>query len=198
MTQTPVLSKPHSLLHQSIWRFVFDCLIDRKFACKCYGFTTPESLTVHLFDQRLSRGDETVVFKKVVQFGRSTLSHSRLCDSTYTNGMHCLHGVTVSALTSLGLKAPDAETIHRALSDLARQDGADAPQVRARFIRTICICKSSNLCVIQVWSSITRTVLSVEHPFAVHALLFKAVYSHWPHDKRVRCFIRAAYIATNM
>ena len=110
--------------------------------------------------------------------------------------MH-LDSVTVPALTSLGLKAPDAEAIHRALSDLAGQDGADAPQVRAMFARTIRICKSSNVCVLQVWSSITRTVLSVEHPFAVHALLFKAVYSHWPHDERVCCFVSAAYLATN-
>ena len=44
-----------------------------------------------------------------------------------------LDSVTVPALTSLGLKSPDANAIHRALSDLARQNGADAAQVRAMF-----------------------------------------------------------------
>lgn len=72
-----------------------------------------------------------------------------------------LESVTVSALTSLGLEHADAVVIQRALADI--EQGTDAAQV---------------------WRKVTRSILSAKHPFAVHALLFKAVYSQWSHQEK--------------
>ncbi|KAL0031137.1 hypothetical protein WJX77_005362 [Trebouxia sp. C0004] len=72
-----------------------------------------------------------------------------------------LESVTVSALTCLGLECADAVIIQRALADF--EQGTDAAQV---------------------WSKITRSILTAKHPFAVHTLLFKAVYSQWSQQEK--------------
>ncbi|KAL3159387.1 hypothetical protein ABBQ38_009818 [Trebouxia sp. C0009 RCD-2024] len=70
--------------------------------------------------------------------------------------------VDTSELQRTGIGEAEAARLHRALTDLAHQD----------------------LGSIETWRNVTTSVLTPHQPFALHSLLFKRLYSGWPHGKK--------------